>query len=76
MNFNKLVTIELDINTVSALAHENEIEELWPVIGEITEQQSVKGPPPVENLEENLINIQEEIQGEDRAAEIQGEGHT
>jgi hypothetical protein len=36
-NFNMLVTTEIVINTVNTLAHENELEELRPVIGEITE---------------------------------------
>jgi hypothetical protein len=41
-NFHKLVTSELVINAMNALAQENEEEQLHPVIEEIMEQQSTE----------------------------------
>jgi hypothetical protein len=51
-NFKRLVTSELVINSMNALAREHEEERLQPVIEEITEQQSAEVQPEVENPEE------------------------
>jgi hypothetical protein len=51
-NFKRLVTSELVINSMNALAREYEEERLQPVIEEITEQQSAEVELEIENPEE------------------------
>ena len=57
-NFQKLVTLELVINQMNALAREYEEEMLHPGI-QIPEQQSAKEEKEIENLEENLEELPE-----------------
>ncbi len=71
-NFKKLVTTELVVNTMNALAEENESEALQPLVSDVITQQPAAEADSEENPEASPVEVQEANQ-DDGPAGIQGE---